>query len=859
MFIIDEFLSTRRLPGSAHPFSPFPSGESMRGPRKPYSQTNRSLATLLLLPLLVQCHERAITAPDLPDDIRATAIRLRVDVAAGTIAPIQTPVNSDISLSLVGSDAVVLQTSNMSQTPLGKNKTLVRFDVAIANSLTNVTLIKPTVPAPPPGTTGVLLFPFRANALSGSGAVAPSTDWDGAPFNFFNDVNCTGSASSDCFRWEQYPAPIAPGATSAARTVGFAIDNDVQTFEVVMLVAADLQNVAPSAAAIALSPTTAEFQSSAGSMSSDESILVSNSGGGTLSGLTATITYGEGQPTGWLTATLSSTTAPSVLTLSAVSGALSDGTYNATVAVAAAGVSNSPQNVSVTLVVTGSVVANAIYVSESDPTAVDNSTCGLAPSFPGGTPCHSIAQGMARAVSTARSEVRVADGHYAEAVVLVNGKNLLGGYQPDTWQRHVTTTNTIIDGVSSTGNHDRAVIANNITSPTVFEGFVVRGPVNTKIGGNSYAIYVSGSSANLVIRRNAIYGGVGGPGAQGFTGSAATAGADGTGRESDPSGYDAKIATGSGPCDVSNNRGYSNGGVGFSGVDNISGGNGGGNACPTSSTLSQQSAFNGVAGQPGVGGGSAGTAGVGGLDFRLESSGTSCVAAISGSQVGGNGGPGGNGQHGAPGPGAATADGLVVGSHWVGDAGTSGVVGSNGGGGGGGGAGGGAYSQSTVEGKDRLGGVGGGGGAGGAAGGGGAAGSAGGGAFGIFIVGAAPEVTDNTIVQGTGGTGGGGGAGAAGATGGESGAGGLGSIFCTGGAGRGGDGGKGGTGSGGGGGAGGASFGIYTSGAGSPNYCVSPNNSVSGGAGGSGGQGGQSQANPGGAGVSGAVAACSFH
>ena len=73
-----------------------------------------------------------------------------------------------------------------------------------------------------------------------------------------------------------------------------------------------------------------------------------NSGGGTLSGLTASVSYTAGEPTGWLTATLNTTTAPSTLTLSAATGSLAAGTYTASVAVASPVASNSPQTVSVT-------------------------------------------------------------------------------------------------------------------------------------------------------------------------------------------------------------------------------------------------------------------------------------------------------------------------------------------------------------------------------------------------------------------------------------------------------------------------------------------------------------------------------
>jgi hypothetical protein len=830
------------------------------------ARNRRSLATLLLLPLLAQCHERTVTAPGLPDEIRATAIRMHVDLKAGTVAPIQNQLNSGISYSLIGSDGVSLQTSNLSQSPLNGNRVLVRFDVAISNTLSDVILTTPTVPTPPAGVSGVVLFPFQATVTLGpSSAINPSTDWGGAPFSFFNDVNCTGASNSDCFRWEEYSAPLAPGATSAAQTVGFEINKDVESFDVVMLVAADLLNVTPGPAVLGVAPNTAQFQSTNGvNMSQPVSVVVYNTGGGTISGLTANVTYGAGQPTGWLTASLGATTAPTVLTLSGNALGLSDGTYNATVSVASAGVGNSPQTINVELTVTAALSTNAIYVSQSDPNALDDATCGLGPvgTGTGNHPCRSIAQGLARSVALGRSEVRAADGRYSEAVTLVNGKNLLGGYNPETWTRHVETTNTIIDGVSSSGNHDRTVIASGITLATVFEGFAVRGAHNTKLGGNSYAIYVSGSSANLEIRRNVIYGGTGGPGPQGVAGASGggVSTSNGIGRTSgNAATYDAKIATGSEQCDESNNRSHTNGGIWFAGVDNIGGGNGGGNSCPTSSTLTQMSGADGVTGQPGAGaGGVGGLGGTGGLDFRLESSGTVCVAGL-GSQLGTNGGNGGNGANGSAASGAASGGGAVSGSHWVGATGTAGNIGSNGGGGGGGGAGGGAYWVSPPDGKDRLGGHGGGGGAGGNGGGAGGGGAGGGGAFGIFIVGEAPVVSENAIVRGTGGTGGTGGSGGTGVNGGTGAPGGLSALLCAGAGGRGGDGGRGGIGSGGGGGAGGASYAIYTSGAGTPNYCTTANNTVSGGTAGAGGQGGSSAGNAGGAGASGTLTTCSFH
>ena len=937
-------------------------------------------ATALLLPaLLTQCDRRQATAPTppsapaVPDELRAIAVRLRVDLTAQRIHLVaQRGTNPNVSMSLVGTDGVQLTTSNLTRTALNPRRSLIRFDVAITNALSNVALAPPTFPAPPAGSGGVLLFPLEAMALQGSPrTIAPSAEWDGAPHNFFNDAGCTGASSTDCLRWEEFAAPIAPGATSEVRTVGFEMDADIDAFEVAMLVAADLHNVEPPALIIVSSPSVALAAAASDPSPASHALSITNGGGGTLGGLTTTVSYGDNQPGGWLTATLGSTSAPTTLTLDASAGSLAAGTYTGTVAVdageasnspqsvavtftvapgpaislsttevdfrsvagtvdppgatvqitnsgggtltglsvavtyaegqpsgwlatdlvaasapsvlllsafasnlpngtytatasiSAAGASNSPQTIEVTLQVSESAVsADAIYVSVSDPAAIDDGGCGLGPvgSGTGHYPCRTIAQGFARARQTGRGEVRVADGRYTEAVGLDNGTSLLGGYEPSTWARNVEATNTIIDGVSSSGNHDRTVVAANITSPTLFEGFVVRGSVNTKPSGNSYAVYVSGSNGNLVIRRNVIYAGVGGRGSSGAAGLSPSAAPNGLGRDSDPMAYDGLIATGVGPCSTSNDRSHTNGGVNVVSGDEVSGGHGGGNRCPPSSNLVQFSALNGVTGQSGASvlGGSAGAGGVGGSDARLEDGGVRCVLP-SLPVIGAHGARGAAGGNGGPVSGGASQTGGITGGHWVGTSGTNGIAGGNGGGGGGGGAGGGAYCLDCMEGKDRLGGHGGGGGAGGGGGGGGARGNAGGGAFGIVVIGGEVVLTENDIVRGQGGAGGDGGTGAPGGAGGVGGAGGLGSVFCTGEAGDGGDGGRGGTGSGGGGGSGGVSYGILTSGIGTPAYCLaSSGNTIDAGAGGDGGAGGPSPVNPGAAGPPGELAACSF-
>jgi len=525
--------------------------------------------------------------------------------------------------------------------------------------------------------------------------------------------------------------------------------------------------------------------------------------------------------------------------------------------------------------------ATAIYVSASNGT--NDVTCGGGPTATGGGrhPCASIAYGITRANLTGAASIRVADGTYDEPLGMPNGRSLFGGYRADTWERHLSTTSTVIQGVSTFGGvHDATVIAAGITSPTVFEGFVVRGSFNAKVGGNSYAIYVSGSTSALQLRNNFVYAGRGGPGSAGGAGGNGTLGVNGDAYVAAT--YDAKLASGTYGTDTTpwcnaalSNRQYANGGDRTCGAgDDVGGGNGGGNRCEVSGTYTKFSAFDGFAGQPGNGpGGGAGGAASGGFDGRLNASANVCtVQTTTGwTQVGTDGVTGSTGGNatGVLGCQAASVNGglNVAGDHWVGSTGSNGVLGAPGGGGGGGGAGGGGYCTASNC-HDVLGGHGGGGGSGGCGGNGGVGGSPGGGAFGIFLVGGAtaPVISSNAVDRGDGGTGGTGGIAGAGGLGGVGGGGGQvqpgqpnGLSLCTGKGGRGGDGGNGGAGSGGGGGCGGVSFGIFSSGVGgSPDYCAggATANTFTGGSGGGGGVGGYSGGVSGGAGSAGALANC---
>lgn len=168
--------------------------------------------------------------------------------------------------SLLGGDAinlvVVPGTYNASGIGTGgasAGKVLVSFQVQIVNLLSSIDLITPTFPVPP--SAGVFMFPFSTNVTTTSGGaagsgndiivdlpnrgqVAPSTDFNGAPYNWFNDTGCP-AGSNDCYRYETYPGPIPAGSTTAGQLIGFEIDPTVANFSAKLIVAADVQNSGP--------------------------------------------------------------------------------------------------------------------------------------------------------------------------------------------------------------------------------------------------------------------------------------------------------------------------------------------------------------------------------------------------------------------------------------------------------------------------------------------------------------------------------------------------------------------------------------------------------------------------------------
>ncbi len=86
-----------------------------------------------------------------------------------------------------------------------------------------------------------------------------------------------------------------------------------------------------------------------GASPSAKTVSVSNAGGGVLSGLSASIGYGSGS--GWLAASLDSTTAPATLTVTPATESLPAGAYTAVVTVSSLSAANGPQAVNVSLAI----------------------------------------------------------------------------------------------------------------------------------------------------------------------------------------------------------------------------------------------------------------------------------------------------------------------------------------------------------------------------------------------------------------------------------------------------------------------------------------------------------------------------
>jgi Tol biopolymer transport system component len=227
--------------------------------------SRNALSALALVTLAGCATDRMPDAPtdgsDVPADLAGRSVALRVDVAEGRVTVLSRPPiaaapggDGRPSLALLGANEIGIATSNFFRSAQGQftpKKVTVRFDVSLTDKAASA-LLEPTFPAAPAGVHALLLFPFSATVTGGTGSVDPSVDWDGGLTNFFKDGNCTGKTNSDCYRYEPFPAPLATGATTPPRTVGFDIAPSVTSFVVYLVLSADLQ--IPSITGTVISP-----------------------------------------------------------------------------------------------------------------------------------------------------------------------------------------------------------------------------------------------------------------------------------------------------------------------------------------------------------------------------------------------------------------------------------------------------------------------------------------------------------------------------------------------------------------------------------------------------------------------------
>ena len=235
------------------------------------AEHRRALQLLAGVLATLSCQRDRFLEPEdhLPDhsEFDAIAVRVEVDVARGTVRVLH-PAARDSggpSLAILGSNEIGISTGNLVRSAPINNKVTVTFDAALTNRLTSSSLVPSSWPAST-AATGILLFPFRVSQVVGGtpAQVIAGNDWNGdgtagsgAPRNFFNDSGCgTSGITSDCFRWEQYPAPLGPGETTPAQKVGFVLPKAITSFQVLLVLAANISNDLPAVASIAVTPSS---------------------------------------------------------------------------------------------------------------------------------------------------------------------------------------------------------------------------------------------------------------------------------------------------------------------------------------------------------------------------------------------------------------------------------------------------------------------------------------------------------------------------------------------------------------------------------------------------------------------------
>lgn len=154
--------------------------------------------------------------------------------------------------------------------------------------------------------------------------------------------------------------------------------------------------------------------------------------------------------------------------------------------------------------------ANVVFVSAE---AGNDNNDGLTSE----EPKKSITEGINLAKKKNLSYVVVATGDYQESITLQEGIHLLGGYDPDTWTPPSESTSTIkSDGTLTTDTEYKTIIAKNIDTETIFNGFTVYGQNADSASNSGVSTFALWSlNSNLLVQDSHFIAGKASDGAHG--------------------------------------------------------------------------------------------------------------------------------------------------------------------------------------------------------------------------------------------------------------------------------------------------------------------------------------------------------
>ncbi|MBU0554137.1 DUF1565 domain-containing protein, partial [Myxococcota bacterium] len=134
-------------------------------------------------------------------------------------------------------------------------------------------------------------------------------------------------------------------------------------------------------------------------------------------------------------------------------------------------------------------------------------------------PVRTIGRGLSLAQSEGKDQVLIAQGTYAEMIVLRAGIGVYGGYDhTQAWRRDPVNDVTRVEG------RNFAIWGLGVAAETRVQGMTLVGAESASAGGSSYAVWLANGSDGVILEGNVI---IGGRGRDGASGAAGKPGADG--------------------------------------------------------------------------------------------------------------------------------------------------------------------------------------------------------------------------------------------------------------------------------------------------------------------------------------------